>query len=398
MAQLARESRTTRTGAALNERMAMEHEDFLAASRLARSQPGIREGVDAERRRGRGAAINPSGRFEPISRHVFDDGWQTIDELPPFKTEVQVEKPRTIITRNESPDISFDRSINPYRGCEHGCVYCFARPSHAYMGLSPGLDFESKLFAKPGAARLLERELAKPGYQPRTIAIGTNTDPYQPIEREWRVTREILEVLEAANHPVAIVTKSALVTRDIDILSRMAEKGLAKVALSITTLDRRMARAMEPRASTPSLRLKAISDLAHAGIPASVMVAPVIPALNDHEIERILDSARGAGATEAGFVLLRLPAEVSPIFRDWLLKHYPDRYRHVINVLRSMRGGKDYDAEWGKRMRGTGPYAWQIAKRFELAAKRLGLNLRRTKLDASLFEPPCGEGKQLQLL
>ncbi len=398
MAQLAKDIRTTRTGAATSERMAMEHESFLAGSRLARSQPGLRESVEAERRRGRGAAINPSGRFEPISRHVFDDGWQTIDELPPFKTEVQVEKPRTIITRNESPDISFDRSINPYRGCEHGCVYCFARPSHAYMGLSPGLDFESKLFAKPGAARLLERELAKPGYQPRTIAIGTNTDPYQPIEREWRVTREILEVLEAANHPVAIVTKSALVTRDIDILARMAEKGLAKVALSITTLDRRMARAMEPRASTPSLRLKAISDLAHAGIPASVMVAPVIPALNDHEIERILDSARGAGATEAGFVLLRLPAEVSPIFRDWLLKHYPDRYRHVINVLRSMRGGKDYDAEWGKRMRGTGPYAWQIAKRFELAAKRLGLNMRRTKLDTSLFEPPCGEGKQLQLL
>ncbi len=398
MAQLAKDIRTTKTGAAIGERMAMEHESFLAGSRLARSQPGLRENVDAERRRGRGAAINPTGRFEPISRHVFDDGWQTIDELPPFKTEVQVEKPRTIITRNELPDISFDRSINPYRGCEHGCVYCFARPSHAYMGLSPGLDFESKLFAKPGAARLLERELAKPGYQPRTIAIGTNTDPYQPIEREWRVTREILEVLEAANHPVAIVTKSALVTRDIDILSRMAEKGLAKVALSITTLDRRMARAMEPRASTPSLRLKAISDLAHAGIPASVMVAPIIPALNDHEIERILDSARGAGATEAGFVLLRLPAEVSPIFRDWLLKHYPDRYRHVINVLRSMRGGKDYDAEWGKRMRGTGPYAWQIAKRFELAAKRLGLNMRRMKLETGLFEPPCGEGKQLQLL
>jgi DNA repair photolyase len=397
MAQVAkRQERNPGMGRA--ERALQDHEAFLAGSKLARSQSGIRESVDSERRRGRGATINPSGRYEPISRHVFDDGWQTIDELPPFKTEVQVEKPRTIITRNESPDISFDRSINPYRGCEHGCVYCFARPSHAYMGMSPGLDFETKLFAKPGAARLLERELSKDGYVPKTIAIGTNTDPYQPIEREWRVTREILEVLEAANHPVAIVTKSALVTRDIDILSRMAAKGLAKVALSITTLDRRMARAMEPRASTPSLRLKAISDLAQAGIPASVMVAPVIPALNDHEIERILDSARGAGATEAGFVMLRLPSEVSPIFRDWLLKHYPDRYRHVLNVLRAMRGGKDYDAEWGKRMRGTGPYAWQIARRFEIAAKRLGLNAQRRKLETGLFEAPAGEGKQLQML
>ena len=379
------------------KRSARDHSAFLAGSALTRRFGGFDEVLDNERLRGRAAGINPQGRFEPISRHVFDDGWQTIDELPPFATEVQVEKPRSIITRNESPDLSFDRSINPYRGCEHGCVYCFARPSHSYMGLSAGIDFETKLFAKPGAARLLERELAKPGYQPKTIAIGTNTDPYQPIEREWRVTREILEVLEAANHPVAIVTKSALVTRDIDILSRMAEKGLAKVALSITTLDRRVSRAMEPRASTPSLRLKAISDLATAGIPVSVMVAPVIPALNDHEIERILDSARGAGADEAGYILLRLPLEVSPIFRDWLLRHFPDRYRHVMNVLKSMRGGKDYDAEWGKRMRGTGPYAWQVGRRFQLAAKRLGFNTRRRKLDTSLFVPPLGDGRQLAL-
>ncbi|MEZ5791768.1 MAG: PA0069 family radical SAM protein [Nitratireductor sp.] len=378
-------------------RSARDHSAFLAGSALTRRFGGFDEVLDNERLRGRAAGINPQGRFEPISRHVFDDGWQTIDELPPFATEVQVEKPRSIITRNESPDLSFDRSINPYRGCEHGCVYCFARPSHSYMGLSAGIDFETKLFAKPGAARLLERELAKPGYQPKTIAIGTNTDPYQPIEKEWRVTREILEVLEAANHPVAIVTKSALVTRDIDILSRMAEKGLAKVALSITTLDRRVSRAMEPRASTPSLRLKAISDLATAGIPVSVMVAPVIPALNDHEIERILDSARGAGADEAGYILLRLPLEVSPIFRDWLLRHFPDRYRHVMNVLKSMRGGKDYDAEWGKRMRGTGPYAWQVGRRFQLAAKRLGFNTRRRKLDTSLFVPPLGDGRQLAL-
>ena len=387
----------TRTAGVATQASAREHSEFLAGSALARRFGGFAEMLDSERLRGRAAGINPQGRFEPISRHVFDDGWQTIDELPPFATEVQVEKPRTIITRNDSPDLSFDRSINPYRGCEHGCVYCFARPSHSYMGLSAGVGFETKLFAKPGAARLLERELAKPGYQPRTIAIGTNTDPYQPIEKEWRVTREILEVLEAANHPVAIVTKSALVTRDSDILSRMAEKGLAKVALSITTLDRRLSRAMEPRASTPSLRLKAISDLSSAGIPVSVMVAPVIPALNDHEIERILDSARGAGAEEAGYILLRLPLEVSPIFRDWLLRHFPDRYRHVMNVLKSMRGGKDYDAEWGKRMRGTGPYAWQVGRRFQLAAKRLGFNVRRRKLDNSLFVPPLGEGRQLAL-
>ena len=354
--------------------------------------------VPPDRQRGRSAAINPSGRFEPISRHVFDDGWNSLEELPPFKTEVQVERPRTIITRNESPDISFDRSINPYRGCEHGCVYCFARPTHAYMGLSPGLDFESKLFAKPDAAKLLERELAKEGYQPRTIAIGTNTDPYQPIERDYRIMREVLEVLDAHNHPVGIVTKSALVTRDIDILSRMAERGLAKVALSVTTLDRTLARVMEPRASTPSKRLEAIRQLSDAGIPASVMVAPILPGLTDQEIERILDAARAAGARDAGYVLLRLPLEVAPIFKDWLLRHYPDRYRHVMSLIRSMRDGKDYDSEWGKRMKGAGPYAWQIGRRFEIAARRLGLNAERTSLRKDLFRPPARAGDQLSLL
>jgi DNA repair photolyase len=357
---------------------------------------GIR--VRPERNRGRSAGINPSGRFEPFSRDVFDDGWNSIEELPPFKTEVQVEKPRTIITRNDSPDISFDRSINPYRGCEHGCVYCFARPTHAYMGLSPGLDFESKLFAKPDAARLLERELAKDGYQPRTIAIGTNTDPYQPIEKQYRIMREVLEVLEARKHPVGIVTKSALVTRDIDILSRMAEQGLAKVALSVTTLDRMLARTMEPRASTPTKRLEAIKQLSEAGIPASVMVAPIIPGLNDPEIERILDAARAAGARSAGYVILRLPLEVSPIFKDWLLRHYPDKYRHVMSLIRSMRDGKDYDSEWGKRMKGSGPYAWQIGRRFEIAARRLGLNAERSPLRTDLFIKPKKEGEQLMLL
>ncbi|MBZ9869686.1 PA0069 family radical SAM protein [Mesorhizobium sp. BR1-1-9] len=359
-------------------------------------QSGMR--VRPDRNRGRSAGINPSGRFEPVSRHVFDDGWNSLEELPPFKTEVQVEKPRTIITRNESPDISFDRSINPYRGCEHGCVYCFARPTHSFMGLSPGLDFESKLFAKPDAARLLDKELSKDGYQPRTIAIGTNTDPYQPIEKQYRIMREILEVLEARGHPVGIVTKSALVTRDIDILSRMAERGLAKVALSVTTLDRMLARTMEPRASTPTKRLEAIRQLADAGIPASVMVAPIIPGLTDQEMERILDSAHHAGAREAGYVVLRLPLEVSPIFKDWLLRHYPDRYRHVMSLIRSMREGKDYDSEWGKRMKGAGPYAWQIGRRFEITAKRLGLNAERRTLRTDQFVAAGKDQEQLMLL
>ncbi|MFK0688346.1 PA0069 family radical SAM protein [Mesorhizobium sp. IMUNJ 23033] len=359
-------------------------------------QSGMR--VRPDRNRGRSAGINPSGRFEPVSRHVFDDGWNSLEELPPFKTEVQVEKPRTIITRNESPDISFDRSINPYRGCEHGCVYCFARPTHAFMGLSPGLDFESKLFAKPDAARMLDKELSKPGYQPRTIAIGTNTDPYQPIEKQYRIMREILEVLEARGHPVGIVTKSALVTRDIDILSRMAERGLAKVALSVTTLDRMLARTMEPRASTPTKRLEAIRQLSDASIPASVMVAPIIPGLTDPEMERILDSARAAGAREAGYVILRLPLEVAPIFKDWLLRHYPDRYRHVMSLIRSMRDGKDYDSEWGKRMKGAGPYAWQIGRRFEITAKRLGLNAERRTLRTDQFVAAANATEQLMLL
>ncbi|WP_024848170.1 PA0069 family radical SAM protein [Aminobacter sp. J41] len=366
-----------------------------AAANAVIDESGLRIGFD--RRRGRAAGVNPTGRYEALTRHVFDDGWNTLEELPPFKTTVQVERPRTIITRNDSPDISFDRSINPYRGCEHGCVYCFARPTHAYMGLSAGLDFESKLFAKPDAARLLERELSKPGYEPKTIAIGTNTDPYQPIERQWRIMREVLEVLEAHNHPVGIVTKSALVTRDIDILSRMAEKGLAKVALSITSLDRKLARVMEPRASTPPKRLEAVRALREAGIPTSVMIGPVIPALNDQEIERILESAHQAGAREAGYIILRLPLEVAPVFKDWLLRNYPDRYRHVMSLVRSMRDGKDYDAEWGKRMKGSGPYAWQIGRRFEIAAKRLGLNAERLRLRTDLFKAPGGPGEQLTL-
>ena len=280
----------------------------IADALAARS--GMR--VAESKRRGRGAAINPTGRFEARTRHVFDDGWESLEDLPAFKTEVQVEKPRKIITRNASPDLSFDRSINAYRGCEHGCVYCFARPTHAYMGLSAGLDFETRLFAKPDAPKLLERELSKPGYVPKVIAIGTNTDPYQPIEKKWRITRQILEVLNACNHPVGIVTKSSLVLRDIDILQQMAEKNLVKVALSVTTLDRRLARTMEPRASTPPRRLQAIKELSDAGIPTAVMAAPIVPGLNDHELERILDSGKAAGALCASYILLRLPLEVSP--------------------------------------------------------------------------------------
>jgi DNA repair photolyase len=353
--------------------------------------------IGRARRRGRGAQTNVSGRYEPVAKVAFDDGWQSLEELPPFKTTVTIDSTRKIITRNDSPDISFDRSINPYRGCEHGCIYCFARPTHAYLGLSPGLDFESKLFAKPDAPELLERELSAPGYRPRTIAIGTNTDPYQPIERTYQVMRRILEVLERAGHPVGIVTKSALILRDLDILSRMAERNLAKVALSVTTLDPKLARVMEPRAATPSRRLEALRQLAAAKVPTSVMVAPVIPAINDAEIERILDTAAALGVKGAGYVLLRLPLEVRDLFKEWLMANFPDRYRHVFKLIRETRGGKDYDAAWGKRMTGGGPYAWMIGRRFEVACERLGLNVNRTRLTTEHFVPPRKPSEQLSL-
>lgn len=356
------------------------------------------DGIAPDRRRGRGAAINPTGRFEREQRVDFDDGWGDLDELPPFRTTVTIEKPKTIVTRNASPDLGFDRSINPYRGCEHGCAYCFARPTHAYMGLSPGLDFESRLYAKPDAARLLERELGAPGYQVRPIALGTNTDPYQPIERRWKITREVLEVLERTSHPVTIVTKSASVLRDLDLLAPMAAKGLARVALSITTLDRALSRSMEPRASSPDRRLAAVRALAAAGVPTGVLIAPVIPALNDPEIERILEAATEAGARDVGWILLRLPLEVSEVFKSWLLENHPDRYRHVLSLVRSMRDGKDYDATWGRRMKGAGPYAEAIRRRFDLAAKRLGLHrARRDALDCTKFVAPHPAGVQLSL-
>jgi len=354
-------------------------------------------GVERERRRGRGAQSNATGRYEPRARESFDDGWQSLEDLPAFATTVAVDTARKVITRNESPDISFDRSINPYRGCEHGCIYCFARPTHAYMGLSPGLDFESKLFAKPDAHELLERELSAPNYSPRVIAIGTNTDPYQPIEKRYEIMRRILAVLERAGHPVGIVTKSALVTRDIDILARMAKRNLVRVGISVTSLDAKLARVMEPRAPTPTRRLDALRELAKAGIPTRVMTAPIVPAINDAEIERILEAAASVGVTAASYVLLRLPLEVRDLFAEWLRANFPDREKHVFTLIRQMRGGKDYDAKWGERMTGSGPYAEMIRMRHEAACARLGFNKPQPELAIEHFRPPRRGGEQLSL-
>jgi DNA repair photolyase len=347
--------------------------------------------------RGRGARINPATRFDRTSAEFIDDGWDSLAEIPVLKTEIFTETPKTIITRNDSPDISFDRSINPYRGCEHGCVYCYARPSHAYMGLSPGRDFESKIFVKPNAAALLREELTAPNYQPRTIALGANTDCYQPIERAHRITRGVLETLLEFKHPVGIVTKSALVLRDLDLLKELADQGLTKVALSITTLDGKLARGMEPRASTPMKRLAALEILAKAGIPTVVMMGPVIPGLNDSEIESILKAARNSGAREAGYTMLRLPHELKEIFKDWLLKEHPDRAARVISLIRDVRSGKESDPNFGTRMVGSGAYAWQIGRRFQLAAQKLGLNVTRLKLRTDLFQPPPKAGEQMTL-
>ncbi len=361
------------------------------------SRVGLSDATAPVPRKGRGALTNLSGRYEAERRVAEPDGWDE-PELGAFDTEVVLERARSIITRNDSPDISFDRSVNPYRGCEHGCSYCFARPSHANMGLSPGLDFETKLFAKTNAAVLLEKELAAPGYEAKTIAMGTNTDPYQPIERDRKITRSVLEVLARADHPVGIVTKSALVLRDLDILAPMARKGLVKVALSITTLDPDLARRLEPRASAPARRLAAIEALARAGVPATVMVAPIIPAINDHEIETILTRAAAMGAREAGYVMLRLPLELRDLFEEWLAANYPDKLRHVMTLVASMRKGKAYDSTWGERQTGTGPFAWMIGRRFEAAAARNDFSRERLKLRTDLFRRPVLAGEQLSLL
>jgi DNA repair photolyase len=356
--------------------------------------------IDPRKLHGRGAVSNAVGRFEKQTRTLIDDGWNEPDDepLPALKTEIIRDSTRTIIARNTSPDISFNQSINPYRGCEHGCIYCFARPTHAYLGLSPGADFESRLFAKPNAAELLAKELSAPGYVPKVIALGTNTDPYQPLEKKMRITRSILEVLRAFNHPVGIVTKSPLILRDIDILSDMAREGLAKVAISITTLDRKLARQMEPRAGTPTRRLQAIQALSEARIPAGVMFAPAIPALNDEEMEAVLRAAADAGARTAGYVLLRLPLEIKDLFREWLEANVPGRAKHVMTLVRQMRGGKDYDAQWSTRMKGTGPYAELMARRFHMAVRRLGLNQPSAPLAVHKFRRPPRLGEQLSLL
>ena len=353
--------------------------------------------IEGASRRGRGAVSNPAGRYETVTREEFSDGWDLEKEVPSIATEVTIEKARRIITRNDSPDILFDRSINPYRGCEHGCSYCFARPSHGFYGLSSGLDFETKLFAKTDAPELLLKEISSRNYEPRTIALGTNTDPYQPIERRFRITRSILEVLSRVNHPVGIVTKSALVTQDLDILRSLAERRLVKVALSITTLDPKLARRMEPRAASPAKRLTAMRILAEAGIPVTVLVAPVIPALNDHEIEAILDASQKAGATEAGYVLLRLPHDLKDLMRDWLQENYPERADRVLSILRESRGGRDYDTRWKARQTGVGPFAWILGRRFEQATKHLRLNERRLSLRTDLFRVLEPEPVQLAL-
>ncbi len=354
--------------------------------------------------KGRGATFNPDNRFRDERREPCDDGWarapaaepgEDAADPPAPKTTVTVQRARSIIARNDSPDIPFSQSINPYQGCEHGCIYCYARPSHAFLDLSPGIDFETRLFAKPDAAELLRAELAKPGYRCDPIALGANTDPYQPIEREWRITRSILEVLAGCGHPFTIVTKSSLVERDIDLIAPMAARQMARVYVSVTTLDRELARRMEPRAAAPGRRLQTVRALADAGIPVGVLTAPIIPQLNDRDLEAILEAAAASGATSAGWVLLRLPLEVAPLFREWLDAHYPQRAAHVMSVLRQMRGGRDYRAGFGARMRGDGAYSTLIERRFELACARLGLDRGRNQegLDTRQFRPPAAPAR-----
>jgi len=355
--------------------------------------------------KGRGATFNPANRYRGEQREAVDDGWAPpVDEAggdvepPPLKTTVRIQRARTIVSRNDSPDIPFTQSINPYQGCEHGCIYCYARPTHAYLDLSPGLDFETKIFAKPNAAALLRAELAKPRYRCDPIALGTNTDPYQPIEREWKITRSVIETLAACDHPLTITTKGSLVERDIDLLAPMAAKGLVRVFISIPTLDRGLARKLDPRAAAPHRRLALVKLLAEAGVPVGVNVAPVIPQLTDRELEAILEAAAGAGARHAGWTMLRLPLEVAPLFLDWLAAHYPLRAAHVMSIVRQLRGGRDNEPRFHARMGGQGEFADLIRKRFAIACKRLDLNTdREPKLDTTLFRPPSAPGGAPQL-
>jgi DNA repair photolyase len=350
--------------------------------------------------KGRGARTNPDNRFEALAQEAFDDGWGTLTEdMPALRTTLTREAARSALSFNDSPDLGFDRSLNPYRGCEHGCVYCFARPTHAYLGLSPGLDFETRLLFKPDMPELLARELSRPGYVPRTVTLGANTDPYQPVERRLELTRRTLEVLERFGHPVSIVTKSAGVLRDLDILARMAKRRLARVYMSVTTLDAKLARAMEPRAASPLRRLEAMRQLAAAGVPVAVLAAPMIPGINDAELERILQASAEAGASTAGYVLLRLPLELRGLFEDWLARHYPERAARVLSLIRQTRGGALYDARFGQRQTGTGDYAQVLAQRFAIAIRRLKLDRREDgeALDRTSFNGRADE-RQLALL
>lgn len=356
------------------------------------------EGIlPGQRLRARGVASNRAGRFEATSRVAADDGWDIPEAERLVRTEVRLERPRSALTFNRSPDLPFDRSVNPYRGCEHGCVYCFARPSHAFLNLSPGLDFEKRIIARPGIGEVLARELSARAYRVAPVAIGTNTDPYQPCEAEHRVMREVLEVLHAFNHPVAITTKGTLIERDIDILGPMARAGLVRVGISVTSLNPAIARRMEPRAATPARRLQVIRRLAEAGCPVRVMLAPVVPGLTDSEIEPILQAARDAGARAASWIMLRLPGEVAPLFRDWLASDFPDRASKVMARVRDVHGGRDYDPAWGKRMRGEGLWSNLIGRRFNVAAARLGLEAAQPPLRCDLFARPAKAGDQLSL-
>lgn len=349
-------------------------------------------------RRGRAALTNLTPRFEAEERIRIDDGWGSDDATEhPRRTEVSIENPRSAINYIKSPDLPFDRTINPYRGCEHGCIYCFARPTHAYLGLSPGLDFETRLIARPTLPQVLERELRSARYKVGTLSIGTNTDPYQPIENKYEIMRNCLRVLDGFNHPVAIVTKGALIERDIDILSRMAERNLTRVGVSVTTLDARIARRMEPRVPSPKRRLQTIRALSEAGISVRVMVSPLIPGLTDHEAEAILQAAKDAGAQAASFISLRLPLEVSPLFQDWVHQHYPDRAKKIMGLVRDMHGGKEYDSRWHRRMKGEGAYADMMKKRFDIAMRRLGLDQDLPPLRTDLFAVPLAKGDQMSL-
>ncbi|CUH76892.1 PA0069 family radical SAM protein [Tropicibacter naphthalenivorans] len=353
--------------------------------------------IDPARRPGRGAASCDVGRFERYGREAVDDGWDLSEELPVMRTVVREERPRSVINYVRSPDLPFDRTVNPYRGCEHGCIYCFARPTHAYLGLSPGLDFETQLIARPDAPEVLARELRAHRYDCAPLSIGSNTDPYQPVERDRGITRACLEVLRDFRHPVAIVTKGTLIERDIDILSDMAAKGLARVGISVTTLDAQLSRRMEPRCPPPARRLAVIQRLTEAGVPVRVMASPLVPALTDPELEAIVTAGAEAGATAASWIMLRLPREVAGLWQDWLAEHYPDRAGRIMGHLRDMHGGEVYSSEWFKRMRGEGPYAQLIGQRFNRVVRALGLDQRQPPLRSDLFRVPPRAGDQLSL-